>query len=68
MFCSPFPPTGVTGVVEWTTDLSGVAAWSTEGVTDVPVTDFGPYETRQATVPMPAGEPKKFLRLRVSQP
>ncbi|MEO0054102.1 MAG: hypothetical protein RLZZ50_49, partial [Verrucomicrobiota bacterium] len=60
--------TGVTGVVEWTTDLSAGGSWSTDGVNDVPVTDFGPYETRQATVPMPAGDPQKVLRLRVSQP
>ncbi len=60
--------TGVSGTVEWTADLSGAAAWSTDGVTDVLVTDFGPYETRQATVPLNAGENRKFLRLRVSQP
>ena len=57
---------GVAGMVEWTNELSGTVAWSAEGVTDEVITDFGPYETRRATVPMGAGETKKFIHLRVS--
>lgn len=60
--------TGASGAVEWAADLSTGGVWSTEGVTDVQVADFGAYETRQATVPFAPGEMKKFLRLRVGQP
>lgn len=59
---------GVLGTVEWTGDLTGGGAWSAEGVSDTLMTESGPYETRRASVPMSAGETKKFLRLRVSQP
>ncbi len=59
---------GVGGAVEWATDPGSDATWSAEGVSDVLITDFGPYEARRATVPMRAGEVRKFLRLRVSLP
>jgi hypothetical protein len=60
---------GVTGTVEATTELSGNATWSGADVTsDTLITDFGPYETRRATVAVNSGETKKFVRLRVTQP
>lgn len=59
---------GVTGTVEWTTDLSNGASWSAADVADELLEDFGLYETRRAIAPILGGETKKFLRLRVSQP
>ncbi|CAM2802384.1 endonuclease/exonuclease/phosphatase family protein [Rariglobus hedericola] len=59
---------GVTGAVEWTTDLAGTAVWSDEEVTDELIETFDLYELRRATVPVTAAETKKFLRLRISQP
>jgi hypothetical protein len=59
---------GVSGVAEWTANLAGTPAWSTAGITDTLVSDQGAYEIRRAAVTFTAGEPLKFLRLRVSQP
>lgn len=59
---------GVSGGAEWTFDLAGAPVWSTAGVTDTQVSDQGTYEIRRAAVTFTAGEPLKFLRLRVSQP
>ncbi len=59
---------GVSGAAEWTNSLSGTPVWSTAGVTDSQVSDQGAYEIRRAAVAFTAGEPLKFLRLRVSQP
>jgi hypothetical protein len=59
---------GVSGAAEWTTGLGGTPVWSTAGVTDTQVSDQGAYEIRRAAVTFTAGEPIKFLRLRVSQP
>jgi len=58
---------GVSGVVEWSNDLSA-NNWSSVGVTESPPVDHGSYEERTATVPKPQGETRKFLVLRVSQP
>ena len=54
---------GVSGVVEWTTDL---AAWSTSGITESSV-DFGTYEEITATIGKAPGETRKFMHLKVSQ-
>ena len=58
---------GVNGVVEWSSDLSG-DNWSSDGVTETPPVDHGSYEVRTATVPKTQGETRKFLILRVTQP
>ena len=58
---------GVNGVVEWSSDLSG-DNWSSDGVTETPPVDHGSYEERTATVPKTQGETRKFLILRVTQP
>jgi len=58
---------GVSGVVEWSNDLSG-NNWSSADVTEAPPVDHGSYEERTATVPKTQGETKKFLILRVTQP
>lgn len=58
---------GVVGVVEWSTDLAN-GNWSSDGVTDTLVRDFGNYEERTASVPKAQGEVKKFMILRVTQP
>jgi hypothetical protein len=57
---------GVNGMVEWSSDLSG-DNWSSAGVTETSV-DRGNYEERTASVPKTQGETKKFLILRVTQP
>ena len=57
---------GVNGMVEWSSDLSG-DNWSSVGVTETFV-DHGSYEERTASVPKGQGETKKFLILRVTQP
>jgi len=57
---------GVNGMVEWSSDLSG-DNWSSVGVTETSV-DRGNYEERTASVPKTQGETKKFLILRVTQP
>ena len=59
--------TGVVGVVEWSTDLA-TGIWSSDGVTDTLVGDYGNYEERTASVPKAQGEVRKFLILRVTQP
>ena len=59
--------TGVVGVVEWSTDLA-TGIWSSDGVTDTLVGDYGNYEQRTASVPKAQGEVRKFLILRVTQP
>jgi hypothetical protein len=58
---------GVVGVVEWSTDLA-TGIWSSDGVTDTLVGDYGNYEERTASVPKAQGEVRKFLILRVTQP
>jgi len=58
---------GVVGVVEWSTDLAN-GNWSSDGVTDTLVRDFGNYEERTASVPKAQGEVRKFMILRVTQP
>lgn len=57
--------TGLVGQVEWTTNLSSNATWTTANVTDSLLSDQGPYENRRASVPVLPGESKKFLRLHV---
>jgi hypothetical protein len=57
---------GVNGMVEWSSDLSG-NNWSSVGVTETSV-DHGSYEERTASVPKGQGETRKFLILRVMQP
>lgn len=60
---------GVTGTVEATTELAGTPVWATtDVVSDELITDFGPYETRRATVTVNSGETRKFVRLRVTAP
>ena len=59
--------TGVVGVVEWSTDLAS-GNWSSDGVTDTLVRDYGNYEERTASVQKAEGEVRKFLILRVTQP
>ena len=59
--------TGVVGVVEWSTDLA-TGIWSSDGVTDTLVGDYGNYEERTASVPKAQGEVRKFMILRVTQP
>jgi len=59
--------TGVVGVVEWSTDLAN-GNWSSDGVTDTLVGDYGNYEERTASVQKAEGELRKFLILRVTQP
>lgn len=59
---------GVTGVVEWTTSLASPINWSDVGVADVLVSDEGDHELRRASVTLGAGEPTKFIRLRVTLP
>ena len=59
---------GVSGVVEWTTNLAGTPVWSAAGITDTLVSDQGVHELRRAAVTWTEGEPLKFLRLRVSLP
>jgi len=59
--------TGVVGVVEWSTDLAN-GNWSSDGVTDTLVGDYGKYEERTASVQKAEGEVRKFLILRVTQP
>ena len=59
--------TGVVGVVEWSTDLAN-GNWSSDGVTDTLVRDYGNYEERTASVSKAEGEVRKFLILRVTQP
>jgi endonuclease/exonuclease/phosphatase family metal-dependent hydrolase len=60
---------GVTGTVEATTELAGGATWSAADViADELLADFGPYETRRATVAVNPGDTRKFVRLRVTQP
>jgi Subtilase family/Bacterial Ig domain len=59
--------TGVVGVVEWSTDLA-TGIWSSDGVRDTLVGDYGNYEERTASVPKALGEVRKFLILRVTQP
>jgi len=55
---------GVTGGVVWRNDLSA-GTWSETGVVDTLLSDYGTYEVRRATVPVQAGEARKFLRLEV---
>lgn len=57
---------GVTGVVKWNSGLSE-HDWSAAGVTET-VEDRGTYEERTASIPSLPGEPRKFLRLEVTQP
>lgn len=57
---------GVSGGVAWRNDLT-TGGWSTNGVIDEFVSDHGTYEKRRATVPVQAGETRKFLRLEVHQ-
>jgi len=59
--------TGVVGGVEWSTDLAN-GNWSSDGVTDTLVRDYGNYEERTASVSKAEGEVRKFLILRVTQP
>ena len=59
--------TGVVGLVEWSTDLA-TGNWSSDGVTDTLVGDYGNYEERTASVQKAEGELRKFLILRVTQP
>jgi hypothetical protein len=59
--------TGVVGLVEWSTDLA-TGNWSSDGVTDTLVGDYGNYEERTASVQKAEGEVRKFLILRVTQP
>jgi hypothetical protein len=59
--------TGVVGVVEWSTDLA-TGIWSSDGVTDTLVGDYGNYEERTASVPRALGDVRKFMILRVNQP
>jgi hypothetical protein len=55
---------GISGIVEWTTDLS-LANWNTNDVA-TSVQDKGSYEEVTATVVNALGETKKFMRLRVT--
>lgn len=59
---------GSSGRVEWTSQLTPDAVWSTSSVTDSLLTDAGVYEIRRATVPVEPGENRKFLRLKVTIP
>jgi hypothetical protein len=58
--------TGVTGTVQWSADLSA-ASWSASGITET-VQDMGSFEQVTATLSVPIGTPRRFMRLRVTQP
>jgi len=60
--------TGVTGVVKWHPNLTNSVGWSTNGVTDVLLSDHGTYEMRRATVPVPPEDGQRFLRLEIEAP
>lgn len=55
---------GVNGTVKWSNDLG---VWNSDGVSET-AEDMGTYELRTAIVPRTAEEPRKFMRLEVSQP
>ena len=59
--------TDISGSVKWSSDLTSTN-WNATGVVDSFVEDHGDYETRRATVPVGAGEGKKFIRLEISEP
>jgi hypothetical protein len=59
--------TDISGLVKWSSDLNSTN-WYTNGVIDSFVEDHGDYQTRRATVPIQAGENKKFIRLEISEP
>lgn len=59
---------GSSGRVEWTSQLTPDAVWSTSRITDSILTDEGAYERRRATLPVEPGDTRKFLRLKVSTP
>lgn len=58
--------TGVTGGAQWSADFTG-SSWSISGITET-VQDMGDYEQVTATVNVPAGTNRRFMRLHVSQP
>jgi hypothetical protein len=58
--------TGVTNTVQWSADLAA-SSWSTTGITET-AQNMGDYEEVTATLPVPPGTPRRFMRLRVSQP
>ncbi len=58
--------TGVTGAAQWSADLAG-SSWSTSGISET-VQDMGDFEQVTATVNVPPGTPRRFMRLSVSQP
>jgi hypothetical protein len=60
--------TGVAGVVKWHPNLTNAVGWSTNGVTDVLLSDHGTYEMRRATVPVPSEDGQRFLRLEIEAP
>ncbi|MFZ4484767.1 MAG: putative Ig domain-containing protein [Chthoniobacterales bacterium] len=60
--------TGVTGVVKWHPNLTNAVGWSTNGVTDVLLSDHGTYQMRRATVPVPSEDGQRFLRLEIEAP
>ena len=58
--------TGVTGAAQWSADLA-VSSWSTSGISET-VQDMGDFEQVTATVNVPPGTPRRFMRLSVFQP
>jgi subtilisin-like proprotein convertase family protein len=60
--------TGVTGRVTWHPNMTNAVPWSTNGVTDVFLSDHGTYEMRRATVPVPSEDGQRFLRLEIEAP
>ena len=54
---------GMTGAVKWSTAPGVAAMWSSQSVTDVPLTDYGTYEWRRATLPWTSEQGDVFLRL-----
>jgi hypothetical protein len=59
---------GVSGRVTWHPNLTDAVGWSTNGVTDVFLSDHGTYEMRRASVPVSPEESRRFLRLEVTEP
>jgi hypothetical protein len=58
--------TGVNGTAQWSADLAN-SSWSTSGITET-VQNMGDFEQVTATLPVPAGATRRFIRLHVSQP
>jgi hypothetical protein len=54
---------GMTGTVKWSTAPGSASVWSSDGVSDVRISDEGTHEWRRATLPWSWSEGDLFLRI-----